>query len=128
MIPTKTIIKVKKMISSHKTINLAEENRQFKTSGGVSENNSHANFLPAFKDVDTGNIALSKYVNGRQAPFHFLDGLPNSWILKRDIRGRAVEIKSSIISGFIRLGKFFTRDEATQFMENFQSPSRQPLN
>ena len=47
-----------------------------------------------------------------------LDGLPDEWIIERDLKGRAVKIKSTVISGFVRLGRFFTRQEAADFTQN----------
>lgn len=97
---------------------LIEENQQFAGTGGVSEGNSQARFAPAFQDAGTGKIEISRFQDGRPAPCHMLDGLPEEWIVERDLKGRTVKIKSTVISGFVRLGQFFTRQEAADFMQS----------
>ena len=104
------------MFTQPKTPQLAEENRQFAGTGGVSEGNAQASFTPAFQDAGTGQIAISRFKDGRPAPFHLFDGLPETWILKRDFEGRVVEVKATIVSGFVRLGQFFTRQQASDFI------------
>lgn len=99
-------------------IRLTEENEQYSGTGGVSEGNAHANFIPAFMDTASGHVELSRFRDGRIAPCHLLDGLPESWITGRDLRGSARDIKSTVISGFVRLGQFFTREEAARFISN----------
>ncbi len=96
---------------------LVEENQKFAGTGGVSEGNAHACFAPAFKDAETGQVELSCFRNGKPAPCHFLDGLPDDWIVKRDLHGRVVEVKETVVSGFVRLGRFFSRQEAADFVE-----------
>lgn len=91
---------------------LARENGQFSGTGGVSEQNQHQGFIPAFMDKLSGDIVLSRFRNGMLAPIHTLDGLPECWVTARDVSGHVTEIKSSVISGFFRLGRFFTREEA----------------
>ena len=73
--------------------------------------------MPAFQDISTGHIELSRFQDGRLAPCHFLDGLPEEWIIQRDVKGRALKTRNEVISGFIRLGQFFTRMEAACFIE-----------
>ncbi|MCK7576802.1 MAG: hypothetical protein MZV65_13615 [Chromatiales bacterium] len=41
-----------------------------------------------------------------------MDGLPDHLVLARGPRGRITAIKSSVIAGFIRLGHFYTREQA----------------
>ena len=105
------------MSTQQQTPQLAEENHRFAGTGGVSEANAHAYFVPAFQDIRTGHIELSRFQDGRLAPCHLLDGLPEEWIIQRDMKGRAIKIRNEVISGFIRLGQFFTRMEAASFME-----------
>ncbi|MEH6577897.1 MAG: hypothetical protein V7731_12545 [Amphritea sp.] len=98
-------------------VRLQQENGEFSGSGGVSQENAHLNFCPAFMDQVSGDIAISRLRNGKPAPFHSLDGLPDCWVIERNIAGRVVDIKSSIISGFVRMGRFFTCEEAVEFVE-----------
>jgi len=104
------------MLMQQTTPQLAEENRQFAGTGGVSEGNAQSSFAPAFQDASTGQIAVSRFKDGRPAPFHLLDGLPEAWIIERDLKGRVIKINASVVSGFIRLGQFFTRQQASDFM------------
>ncbi|MEH6579936.1 MAG: hypothetical protein V7731_23020 [Amphritea sp.] len=104
------------MFSQQQTSKLVEENRQFSGTGGVSQANAQCGFVPAFLDADTGQVELSCFRDGRQAPCHLLDGLPEAWTTQRDLKGRVVEIKSTVVSGFFRLDRFFTRQEAADFM------------
>lgn len=100
---------------------LMRENQQYAGTGGVSENNAQACFVPAFKDSFTGQVEISRYRDGRPAPFHLVDGLPDEWVSHRDLTGRVVKIKASVISGFVRFGQFFTRQEASDYMEQMGS-------
>jgi len=103
---------------------LQRENQTFSGTGGISQENGHLNFLPAFMDGLSGDIEISCYGNGKPAPFHSLDGLPEAWVLKRDMKGRVVEVKGTIISGFVYLERFFTREEAAEFVnQNFSKIS-----
>ena len=99
------------------TTRLLQENREFSGSGGVSQEKAHLNFRPAFMDQASGDIEISRLGNGKPAPFHSLEGLPDHWVIERNIAGRVVDIKSSVISGFVRMGRFFTREEAAAFVE-----------
>lgn len=105
------------MINQRAVAFVAEENRQFAGTGGVSEHNAQARFVPAFQDSRSGQVAISRFRDGWPAPFHIIDGLPDDWITERDLSGRVVKIKSTVISGFVRFGRFFTRQEASDFME-----------
>ncbi|WP_370280443.1 hypothetical protein [Pontibacterium sp.] len=98
---------------------LDEENKQYSGTGGVSKGNAHASFIPAFMDTETGQVELSRFSDGRIAPCHMLDGLPDSWITGRDLRGRVRNIKNTVVSGFVRLEQFFTREEAARFISNY---------
>lgn len=100
---------------------LAEENCQFAGTGGLSENNAKASFFPAFIESASGQIEISRFKDGRPAPFHLLDGLPEEWVVERDLKGRVVTVKNSVISGFVRLGRFFTRQQAADFMQRMSA-------
>lgn len=100
---------------------LVSENVRFAGTGGVSEHNAHHRFVPAFKDCCTGQVEIARYRDGRPAPFHIVDGLPEDWVLNRGADGRALAIKSTIVSGFVRLGRFFTRQEASDYLTQMSS-------
>lgn len=93
---------------------LRNENRAHVGRGGVSEETRPMGFQPAFLDVDTGKIYASLYANGLPAPFHLLDGLPDEVVLTRHSSGRVAAVKYSVTSGFVRGGRFFTREQAAE--------------
>ena len=99
-------------MNNQRSEQLRKENLNYSGTGGVSEENKSQGFLPAFMDVLSGDVVLSRFRNGVLAPFHTLDGLPEPWVIARDVHGHVTEIKSSVVSGFVRLGQFFTREEA----------------
>ncbi|MGH1460860.1 MAG: hypothetical protein ACRBB6_02375 [Neptuniibacter sp.] len=101
-------------MSCNKQNRLELENERFADSGGISQNNATQRFMPAFKNKHTGEIALSRYANGATAPFHLIEGLPENWLKKEE---KCTDLEACIISGFVRFGQFFDRQEAADFME-----------
>lgn len=91
---------------------LQRENDVFLGSGGISQENSGYGFRPAFLDTETRSIHLSRFSDGRLAPFHSIDGLPDALVMERDPGGRIMAARPSVVSGFVRDGRFYTRDEA----------------
>ena len=45
---------------------------------------------------------------------HLLDGLPEHWVAERDPEGRVTRARTGVVSGFLRDGRFYTRDQAAQ--------------
>ena len=82
--------------------------------GGVSLENGKFGFQPAFQDAVTGQIHLSTFSDGRPAPFHLLDGLPEHLVLAHDRYGRASRVMGNIVAGFVRDGIFYTRAQAAE--------------
>ena len=101
------------MSEHYDTSSLARENRRYAGTKGVSAAHACDHFRPAFLDTDTGVIYPSRFADGRPAPCHLLDGLPAHLIRER-IRGRVKAVKATIVSGFERAGRFYTRDEAAR--------------
>lgn len=95
---------------------LLEENLAYVGTGGLSQENRSAGFIPAFYDAETGRAEIARFADGRPAPMHLLDGLPTEWVKKRDAAGRASAVKGSVISGFIRGPYFYTRQQAAEAM------------
>lgn len=93
---------------------LRNENLAYVGTGGVSEGNQSAGFLPAFYDVETGRAEIARFADGQPAPMHILDGLPKDRVLERDTSGRVSAIRHSVIAGFIRGDYFHTRVQAAQ--------------
>jgi hypothetical protein len=94
------------------TETLRKQNLAFVGTGGVSEENRSSGFRPAFFDLASGRAALARFADGRPAPMHLLDGLPDEWVVERDAAGRVRAIKDSVIAGFVRDGRFYTREQA----------------
>jgi hypothetical protein len=91
---------------------LRRDSARFRGTGGVSEENRGLGFSPAFRDAETSIVYRSCFANGRPAPFHLLDGLPPEVIVGRDGRGRVTAVKGSLVSGFLRRRRFYTREQA----------------
>jgi hypothetical protein len=91
---------------------LRQQNLAFQGTSGVSANNQARGFAPAFLDTDTGTIHLARYADGRPAPLHLLDGLPPELVISRDPAGSGTVVKPSLITGFVRAGTFYTREQA----------------
>lgn len=103
----------KRQFTSH---HLVEENQAFGGTGGVSSGNRHRGFRPAFLETRSGEIYLSRFADGRPAPVHVLDGLPPALVTQRTPAGRASATRRSVISGFVRAGRFYTREQTAQLM------------
>lgn len=91
---------------------LLRENIEFSGTQGISENNRKSGFLPAFLDTYSGISVISRFTDGQPAPIHILDGLPKQWIKSFDENGAVATVREGIIAGFIRAGRFYTREEA----------------
>ena len=55
-----------------------------------------------------------RYSDGRPAPFHLIDGLPDAVVLSRKPSGKVETIKPEVISGFVLDGQFYTREESAK--------------
>ncbi|HAO31872.1 MAG TPA: hypothetical protein PLP22_06480 [Candidatus Competibacter sp.] len=93
---------------------LRKENLTFAGTGGVSQGNRSSGFLPAFYDTESGSVQVARFSNGSPAPMHLLDGLPDEWVKRQHASGRVVSVKDSVIAGFLRRGRFYTREQAAQ--------------
>jgi len=94
---------------------LRRENRRFRGTGGVSEDNGALGFRPAFRDLNTGDVYLARFADGTPAPCHVLDGLPSQLVQCRDARGRVTQAIAGIVSGFVLAGHFYTREQAAEY-------------
>lgn len=90
---------------------LRAQNRRYRGSGGVSAGNRGRGFRPAFLDRATGRVYLSRFADGRPAPVHLLDGLPRELVMQWTDSGRVAAVQNSVVAGFVREGRFLTRDE-----------------
>ena len=93
---------------------LAMQNAQFRGTAGVSGNNRGAGFVPAYMNTVTGETVPSRFADGRPAVVHVLEGLPDNWIGARDPHGCVTRAVDGVIAGFLRDGRFFSREAAAQ--------------
>lgn len=100
---------------------LKQENVAHAGTGGRSQGNFALGFHPAFLDTGTFAIYLSRFADGRPAPFHLLDGLPDEVVLRRSAAGRVMAAKASLVSGFERNGFFYTRTAAARAVAEWTS-------
>lgn len=78
-------------------------------------------FQPAFYDFDRQEVHLSRYADGRPAPIHVLDGLPEALVADRAVSGRVARLKASVIPGFVRDGFFYTRAAVARAMSQWSA-------
>ena len=82
-----------------------------------SQGNRSRGFRPAFIDRATGAVYDSCFADGRPAPVHLLDGLPDAVVVERAASGRVRAVKPGVEAGFTRDGRFYSRDEARRACE-----------
>lgn len=87
--------------------------QQYNGTQADSKTNRVHGYIPAFKDIETSAVYLSRYSDGSIANLHLLDGLPDEVIVSRDKEHNIVAVKPSIISGFIKDGQFYTREQCS---------------
>lgn len=97
---------------SSKTLRM--QNRAFAGTGGVSCANRSRGFVPGFRDNETGCLYPSRTADGSPSPIHRLDGLPASLVIQRTAAGRVCVVKASVVAGFIRGGRFYTREQLAE--------------
>ena len=85
---------------------------KFMPTGGVSAGNRCLGFRPAFKDTSSGKVYLSCFADGRPAPVHVLDGLPERLMRAQNASNNVM--KHMVIAGFVLDDTFYTREEAAQ--------------
>lgn len=95
---------------------LAQQNVTYRGSGGISSENRHLGFRPAFRNAETGHIYPSRFADGRLAPVHVIDGLPDEVVVARTAAGKVLSVKPSLQSGFLFDGCFYDRDEAAAYL------------
>jgi hypothetical protein len=96
---------------------LVAENDRYYGTAGCRAGNRSLGFRPAFLDGSTGIVYPSRLRDGRPAPVHVLDGLPFHLITRRAPDGRVCGVKDSVVSGFERDWRFYTREEALRASE-----------
>ena len=79
--------------------------------GGIAAENRHLGFVPAFMDSSTGKVYECRLADGRPAPFHVFDGLPDALVVAHDRRGRPAQVVGTMICGFTLASLFYTREQ-----------------
>jgi hypothetical protein len=105
---------------------LEQETIVYQGSGGVSADNRCLGFRPAFRNAETGRVYPSRFANGRLAPIHLIEGLPDELVVARSASGRVVSVKDSVQSGFTLNGCFYDRDEAARYLRLSRSDVGMP--
>ena len=100
---------------------LEQETTAYQGSGGVSADNRPFGFRPAFRSTETGRVYPSRFADGRPAPIHVIDGLPDELIVARSEAGKVTSVKHSVQSGFTLNGRFYDRDEAAGYLRALSS-------
>jgi len=103
---------------------LRRQNRLPHRCGRCSSENRNSGFRPAFHDLATGISYLSRYADGSPAPFHLLDGLPQRLLERTGKQQRLTATTPSLIAGFLRADRFYTREQAAIQQAEIQPPSR----
>ena len=96
---------------------LADQTLRYMGTGGISRENRHAGFRPAYRDRRSGQVYLSCYADGRPAPVHVLDGLPEALVVQRSAAGHVMAVVQWVEAGFVRAGRFYTREEAVRCLQ-----------
>ena len=91
---------------------LRQQNRRFRGTGWVSAENQSLGFAPAFLDTETDRVYQARFADGRPAPMHLLEGLPAAVVAARDATGRVLALKPTVLAGFVREDRFYTREQA----------------
>lgn len=102
------------MVDSLSLVDLQAHSDQFVGTGAVSDENRCLGFIPAFRDCDTGVVYLSCDSRGNLSPVHQFQGLPEDVVKQRDENGRILEVKSSLVPGFVLNGEFLTREQCSE--------------
>jgi hypothetical protein len=82
--------------------------------GAHSEDIGDLRFRPAFFDFASQKLYLSRFADGRLAPLHLRDGLPDDVVIDRAPCGRVIAVRASLVCGFERNGVFYTRKAAAR--------------
>ena len=110
------VLKTRQACGACLSSRLRQENEAFGGTGGVSAVNRKHGFFPAFIDTDTGIVYPSRFADGRRAPVHLYEGLPSILFTDHGTGDKQKALKSSVVSGFVRGQRFYTRDEAAQIL------------
>jgi hypothetical protein len=100
---------------------LARENERHRGTGGLSDENREYGFRPAFFDYASQRLYFSRFADGRLAPLHLSEGLPEEVVVDRAPNGRVLSVRASLVAGFERNGLFYTRKAAARAIAALRS-------
>jgi hypothetical protein len=95
---------------------LQQENIAYEGSGGISPGNRSLGFQPAFRHRETGHVYPSRFADGRPAPVHMIDGLPEELVVARSASGKVTSVSNSVQPGFLLDGFFYDRQQAAEYL------------
>ena len=102
-------------MSRHRNqIAVTAESHRFHGTCGESVVACRHEFVPAFRDNADGRVELARLPNGKPAPMHLIAGLPRAWATRCDEGGNVLELIDSVVAGFVKNDRFYTREEAAQ--------------
>lgn len=96
---------------------LLQDNWRYQGTKAVSEGNRSEGFRPAFLDPETHITYRSRQADGCPAAVHCIEGLPEELVVSRDAAGRVTQAKPGLIPGFLYEGRFYSREEALQLLQ-----------
>jgi len=90
---------------------------KYRGKGGISSEAKTSGFQAAFRDNETNEVAIpmTDIGKGQTVPsgVHIFDGLPDNFVTEKNNYGEPIAVKGSVEAGFVRDGKFYTREEAS---------------
>lgn len=106
------------------TITVLKREDDRDTDGAAGGARRELGFRPAYFDCATCCVHLSRYRDGRIAPFHLLEGLPEHLVAARGEDGRVAATKPGLMAGFERNGFFYTRAAAARAIADWDRALR----
>lgn len=81
------------------------------TSSNIPLTDILAGMQPAFRNRRTGESHLAQIDAGIPAPVYGFAGLPDEWVVERDIVGNAIALHPDVIAGYWRYAEFFSLEQ-----------------
>lgn len=106
------------------TITVLKREDDRDTEGAAGGAHRELGFRPAYLDCATCCVYLSRYRDGRIAPFHLLEGLPEHLVAARGEDGHVAATKPGLMAGFARNGFFYTRAAAARAIADWDRALR----
>lgn len=100
---------------------LKHQSDDFCGRGGTSAETQSLGLVPGFRDSHSGRVFVSRFADGRPAPMHLLDGLPQDLVVERGSDGSVLSVCENIVAGFLLGDRFMDRDEAVRWSEHHAS-------